>query len=73
MDCPFTLPPAAQEIYKEVFEAAKSRGDSDTVAAKRAWRVVKGQYRKQGEGWRVKKAPKGRVAVRGRIIKTPTL
>lgn len=73
MDCPFTLPPAAQEIYREVFNAAKERGDNDKQAAGCAWRVVKGQYRKQGQGWRLRKAPKGRVACRGRVCKTPTL
>lgn len=68
MDCPFTLPPKAQEIYREVFDAAKERGDTDIQAAKKAWKVVKCTYRKKGDRWVVRKAPKCRLTARGRII-----
>lgn len=68
MDCPFTLPPAGQEIYREVFDAAKERGDTDMQAAGKAWKAVKFVYRKKGDRWIKKKAPKTKHAARGRLI-----
>lgn len=73
MDCPFTLPPHGQEIYREVFDNAKANDATDMEAVRRAWKVVKHTYRRKGDRWLRKKPPKGRVAVRGRNIKTPHL
>ncbi len=68
-DCPFTLPPAAQEIYKEVFESSKARADSDMQAARNAWKVVKMRYKKRNGTWVLRKAPKTPVAARGRFLR----
>lgn len=60
-----SLPPHAQEIYREAFNSAweeyadprKRRGDSgrEETAHKVAWSAVKQQYKKQGEKWVAKK------------------
>jgi len=68
-DCPFTLPPRGQEIYREVFDAAKNRGATDVQAAKRAWKIVRRSYRKKGDRWLARKPAKESYAAHGRVIK----
>jgi hypothetical protein len=46
-----TLPPAAKKIWESVFEASKKDGDSEEVAAKKAWAAVKRTWIKKDGKW----------------------
>ncbi len=65
-----TLPPHGQVIWEEVYQSARSRGASESSAAKQAWSVVKVSYRKKGGIWVPKKHGKKHHAARGRVFKT---
>jgi cation transport regulator len=46
------LPPHAQDIYREAFNAAWDRyGGEEAVPHRIAWAAVKRRYRKVGERW----------------------
>lgn len=50
------LPPAAQRIWLRVFNTA-IKTNSEEVAFKIAWSVVKQQYTKVGDNWIKRKSP----------------
>lgn len=53
---PFSnMPDAANSLWERVYNASKKAGDSEKVAAQKAWSAVKGAYKKVGEKW-VKKS-----------------
>lgn len=45
------LPDAANALFEKVYNASKSRGDTEEVAAKKAWSAVSGAYKKVGDSW----------------------
>ena len=49
------LPDAANKLWESVYNASKSKGDTEEVAAKKAWSAVSGAYKKVGDKW-VKKS-----------------
>lgn len=70
MPLPDDLPERGKAMWEEVFAAAKARGSSESSSAKQAWGVVKRFYRKKPTGgWIARKAPRERIAARGRVVK----
>jgi cation transport regulator ChaB len=43
------LPDAANALFEKVYNASKSKGDTEEVAAKKAWSAVSGAYKKVGD------------------------
>jgi len=49
------LPEPANKLWENVYNASKAKGDTEEIAAKKAWSAVSGAYKKVGDTW-VKKS-----------------
>lgn len=49
------LPDAANKIWEDVYNSSKSKGDSEEIAARKAWAAVSRGFKKVGDTW-VKKS-----------------